>query len=555
MGMAQGSSSYFTYDADLYNTLERLSIKQGGQVANRLGTVRPYLRSDIAALVDSSMASSRARGVGGSTAKAQQRFFQVTNTEFWPDSATRRGSGRTALYKNEADVFSVRTQDFDLHLSPAFYGGLGKDQGDINRNLYTNTRGIELRGTVDKRVSFYSFLADNQVKLPGYQSRYADSQDSLFPSLPYEAFVKPDPSGVKRRGYYDFITARGHIAVQATKHIAVAFGQDRHFVGDGMRSLIWSDWSPANPYLKLETSVWRIRYTNIFSQLKAGTRKVADGFIPNKWAAFHQLDIDISRSVKLGLFETVVFAPGDSNKRGLFDLSYLNPVIFYRFAEQYNGSTDNSLVGANLRVDVARQLRFYSQLVFDELRVADLRAQKGWWGNKYAIQLGAKWIDPLGLNGLDLQGEFNLVRPFTYTHQDKYRSYTNFGLPLAHPAGANFTELTGRFTYQLSPTLRLLGRAMLLKQGDDTRTQNYGQNINRSYQIRARDSGNELGQGIAATTTQTELTLSYMPWHRLFIDAGLLLRTKKSDEPIRSLKTQMLTLAVRWNIASRAMWY
>jgi hypothetical protein len=259
--------------------------------------------------------------------------------------------------------------------------------------------------------------------------------------------------------------------------------------------------------------------------------------------------------VKLGVFESVVFAPGDTNKRGLFDLSYLNPVIFYRFVEQYNGSTDNSLIGANLRADLFKQLRLYGQVVFDELRVADLRAQKGWWGNKYAIQLGAKWINPLGIDGLDVQGEYNLVRPFTYTHQDHFRNYTNYGLPLAHPAGANFTEMTGRFTYQITPSLRLNGRGMILKQGEDTPLLNYGQNINRSYQVRVQDFGNTLGQGVKATTTQAELSLSYVPWHRIFIDAGLLLRDKKSDDPTRSLKTQMLTLAVRWNIASRSWWY
>ena len=100
-------------------------------------------------------------------------------------------------------------------------------------------------------------------------------------------------------------------------------------MGDGMRSLIQSDWAPANPFLKVETSVWRISlYQYIFSQYKAGSRQVADAFIPNKWAAFHQLDINVTRNLTLGVFENVVFAPGDTSKRGFFDISYLNPIIF-----------------------------------------------------------------------------------------------------------------------------------------------------------------------------------------------------------------------------------
>lgn len=545
------SSSYFSYDQELYNWLDREAIRTGGRVANRLGTVRPYLRTDIAALAD----SMQGERFAGGKEQALRHFFLNETNELRPDSVTRRKPLWNALYKNEADLYSVRTEDFDLHLSPSFYGGLGRDQGDGNRSLYTNTRGIEVRGTIDKRLSFYTYLADNQAILPSYVSGYADRLDSLHPSLPYEAYVKPDPYGVKRRGFYDFITARGHIAFHATKHIAVAFGQDRHFVGDGMRSLILSDWAPANPFLKVEASVWRIRYTNIFSQYKAGTRRVSDDFVPNKWAAFHQLDIDITSKIKLGVFESVVFAPGDTNKRGFFDLSYLNPIIFYRFVEQYNGSTDNSFIGANGRVDLFRQVRLYGQIVFDELRVSDLVSQNGWWGNKYAIQLGCKWVNPFGIDGLDLQGEYNLVRPFTYTHEDKFRNYSSYGLPLAHPAGANFKELTGRFTYQITPRLRVNGRGMYLRQGGDTYALNYGTDILRSYQQRAQEFGNTVGQGIGNKTMQTELTLSYMPWHRIFVDLGVLLRKKTSDDPTQSLKTQMVTFAVRWNVAGRGAWF
>ena len=94
---------------------------------------------------------------------------------------------------NKADLYSVRTPDFDLHVSPSFYGSLGRDQGDNNRSLYTNTRGVEVRGTIDKKLSFYTYLADNQAILPSYISNYADRVDSLHPSVPNEAYVKARP--------------------------------------------------------------------------------------------------------------------------------------------------------------------------------------------------------------------------------------------------------------------------------------------------------------------------------------------------------------------------
>ena len=150
--------------------------------------------------------------------------------------------------------------------------------------------------------------------------------------------------------------------------------------------------------------------------------------------------------------------------------------------------------------------------------------------------MGAKWINPLGISGLDVQAEYNLVRPFTYTHEDHFRNYASYNLPLAHPAGANFTELTGRFTYQILPNLRLNGRGMLLRQGGDTYALNYGTDVLRSYHDRAQEYANTLGQGIANRTVQSELTLSYMPWHRIFVDLGVLLRDKHSVDPALSLK-------------------
>ena len=54
------------------------------------------------------------------------------------------------------------------------------------------------------------------------------------------------------------------------------------------------------------------------------------------------------------------------------------------------------------------------------------------------IQLGAKYIDAFGIKNLDLQLEYNRVRPFTYSHRDSVANYTHYNQPLAHPLGANF---------------------------------------------------------------------------------------------------------------------
>src|SRR5690606_23707573 len=123
------------------------------------------------------------------------------------------------------------------------------------------------------------------------------------------------------------------------------------------------------------------------------------------------------------------------------DVNYLNPVIFFRPVE-YNhaGSSDRMLVGLNISYKFNARHQLYGQLILDEFLLSKLFGGEKWWANKYGIQLGYKSYSPFGLKGLYYQGEFNFVRPFTYTHATSVQSYSHMNMSLAHPFGANFME-------------------------------------------------------------------------------------------------------------------
>jgi hypothetical protein len=55
-------------------------------------------------------------------------------------------------------------------------------------------------------------------------------------------------------------------------------------------------------------------------------------------------------------------------------------------------------------------------VVFDEFLLDNLKEGNGWWANKWSVQMGAKYVDAFGLSNLDLQGEVNITRPYTYSH-------------------------------------------------------------------------------------------------------------------------------------------
>src|SRR6185295_4915211 len=119
----------------------------------------------------------------------------------------------------------------------------------------------------------------------------------------------------------------------------------------------------------------------------------------------------------------------------------------------------------------------YGQLALDELLVGEITKNRGFWGNKYGVQLGAKYINAFGVSNLDLQLEHNLARPFTYSHRDSVANYTHYNQPLAHPLGANFSEIIGIARYQPAPKWLVQAKAIYYTQGRDSNAVSYGSNI------------------------------------------------------------------------------
>jgi hypothetical protein len=284
-------------------------------------------------------------------------------------------------------------------------------------------------------------------------------------------------------------------------------------------------------------------------ELNTAEPRGPDRLLPKKYAVFHHLDVNITKSVNVGLFEGIMFGRSDR-----FEFGYLNPVIFYRSIEQQNGSFDNSVAGIDFKANVLKRMQFYGQFLLDEFNLKEIKNNDGWWGNKWGIQLGAKYIDALGIKNLDLQMEYNRVRPFTYSHNDSVANYTHYNQPLAHPLGGNFSELIGIARYQPMPKWTLTGKVFYWKQGLDSSARNFGSNVflpNRSP-FRVGDYGYDIGSGLLAKTAMVSLLVSYELKENLFIEASAVHR--KFDVPGRSQlsdNTTIISTGIRWNMHRR----
>jgi len=196
----------------------------------------------------------------------------------------------------------------------------------------------------------------------------------------------------------------------------------------------------------------------------------------------------------------------------------------------------------------------YGQLALDELLVSEITKNRGWWANKWGIQLGAKYIDAFGISNLDLQIEHNRVRPFTYSHRDSVANYTHYNQPLAHPLMANFKEWMGIARYQPAPKWLLIGKLIFYTQGRDSSAQSYGSNIflPNIPPYRMGDYGYKIGSGWKTNVSYASLLVSYEVRENLFAELTLIARKEKTTTtPIQSMNTSVISFGIRWNMLRR----
>lgn len=264
---------------------------------------------------------------------------------------------------------------------------------------------------------------------------YLDSVATNIHVAPGEGHVSDGPAYVHHdwNAYADY---------KAGKYFHLTLGKGKHFFGEGVRSLFLSDNAYSYPYLKITTSAWKIRYVNLFAAMSdiRGTDGRWNEF-DLKFTSMHYLSWNALKRLNIALFEAIVWQDNDPTYRRGFDINYLNPVLFYRPTEFSLGSPDNALLGFAVNVRVGRRSLIYSQLMFDEFLLSNVRGGEGWYGNKQGLQLGVVGHDAFKQPGLTLRTEFNYVRPFMYAHSDPRQNYTHFNQPLAHPYGSNFWEL------------------------------------------------------------------------------------------------------------------
>lgn len=534
-GVLQAQTTYIPFGSETYNLLDRIETRSGKLSTGYISSQKALPRKGIVAYLESQRENARTLHLSRIDRYNIDRTISV-NGEWASNGDGAENSKRpwfNTFYKKKADFVHVNTKDFFLVVNPVISASVISEKSNSKtRSKWGSARGLEIRGRIANKLGFYTFVTENQEQVPDFVA----ANTSKTRGLPGVDFYS-----VKGK-HYDYLAARGYIDFEAIKnHLQITLGYDRHFIGDGMRSLLLSDFSAGSSFLRVQSRLGKFTYQNLYLELTPQfSRNGSDKRIPRKYATIHYLTYNATPWLNIGVFESTVYA-----KKDQYNPAYLIPIIFYNTLAHGLDNPDNVNIGFTFKAIALKHFQFYGQFLLDNMGSS--------WNNKYGIQLGGKYFDAFTVKNLDLQGEINMVRPYTYTtHSNGVSNYTHYHQPLATPLGAGFMEVLGVARYQPARDFFITLKGMYYIQGADTGSSNYGSNVLLNSDTRTLKKNVGMIHGVKRTVMLMNLNLSYMLRENLFIDVGATHRSDMYDKKIvPSHTTSYFYAGFRLNIARR----
>jgi len=351
----------------------------------------------------------------------------------------------TTKYYYKLSVVAVRDhfieggeEGFHVTADPLFDLQMSWDFADTTAfqdtvGYYNNTRGARLAGDIGTKISFESYLYENQSQFPGYIRDFNDSTAVIPGQGRWKQY--------KNFGY-DYNSAYGWVSITPNENLNFQIGHGKHFVGHGYRSMLLSDNAANYPYLK--GTAWlledKIQYSWIYCTMqnleRLPLRDVPESLFKPKAASFYYVNFIPHTAIEIGLFESIIWETWDSTGTQAFDFKTTIPVVGVNSAILGLNGNDNAMLGLNAKIKLLDWLHIYGQVALDN------RLDEG-----TGYQAGLKVFNA-GLENLHLQAEYNLGPRNSYRHQNWLQSYTNLNQSIAHPLGTYFEEIIGTVNYR-----------------------------------------------------------------------------------------------------------
>jgi hypothetical protein len=416
--------------------------------------------------------------------------------------------------------FKKEAKNSSIEFSPLIHSIGGFSMSDSSFAIGQLGIGLAMKGNFGTKFYYSASAYFEDGKYPGYISDYIE----LKGVIPGMGRAYPGSLG------YNFTRFDLLLSYQPTDFLRLEAGIGKHFIGEGYHSFFVSDVASNNPFGQLNVNIWHLNFSATYSSMS----HLEPGSDPDwqkakKFSARHYLSWNVIKSLRIGFFESVVWQASDSNYYRGFDPFYINPIQFYRPVEYSIGSSDNSLLGFDFSLKIKKRWILYSQFMLDEFLLREISSGNGWWANKFAIQIGLKAFEPFNSKGLFVRAEFNLARPFTFSHGSSKQNYAQLGEAIGHPLGSNFYEGLLQINIDIGKYGRLENLILAYIKGIDPEGENLGGDIFKSYTNPTNTYGNYITQGDQKVVGIYRVQYSYLlsKENRIKLVGGLQLRGER----------------------------
>jgi len=341
---------------------------------------------------------------------------------------------RSYLYRNHRNFYSRDGDTYRIYFDPVIVrsariaNAQGSGGGD---NVYVSTNGFKLRGVVGERVGFHIDIRDSREW--GDRS-YPTATSTTLPGIGWAGF---------KGDHAEYDETYAHVTYSGGP-FTLGYGRDRNVWGRGSRgTLLLSGYGAPYDMARIDTEFGAFRFTFFTGELKqyppvaqfyytSANGSPADSVTVKKHISGHRLELRVNDRLSVGLHEAVIYA-------GRWELSYLNPVMFLKGGEHFNGDHDNAAMGADFRYFIHRSHSVYGELLIDDITTTKLGSS--WYGNKLAWQIGTFLLFPFGISDSDVRIEYTRIQPWVYTHRFAINSYSHYGDVIGYELGPNSDEV------------------------------------------------------------------------------------------------------------------
>lgn len=513
MPSARSQSTYVPLNHWVYEYLERLETKQVLQGV--LNASQPLSRAEVAQYLSHLQSKF---GVLNNVEQDQLNFLHIEFNEELAGLVEHSTPYQTRIqrirnsnflkkilpdlvYRNNRNLLSWQEDQFQIFFDPIIYRYRSySDTGASSQTerRFQDSNGIRLWGNWNNYLGFFIDVRD--TKEWGTQ-RYRLGNYTL-PRLGFVRATSPDYI------YHDETVAYLKIGF---KNFQLTFGKFSNYWGNGHTgSLILSDYATSYDQLKLEFIFKKFKFTSLYAQLIDYEEHEQDILQPKKYLAGHRLELLPWRWLALGLSETVIF------KGRNFEPAYLNPVMFFRSAEHYLGSPDNMMMGLDAKCTAIKNFKFSGELLIDDITTTKLGTD--WYGNKLGYALGAFWVDPFGIDNLDLRIEYTRIRPYVYSHENSL-GYTHYASLLGHAIGPNADQMYVEANYRFSKYAKLALVSEFWRHGANLADQNVGGDVDQPHRY-GDDLNAKFLAGYLERSNCYGLNFSYELFEGCYFQAG-----------------------------------